>query len=822
MQRPERHTSYRWEWVWGGAFLLVVGAALLALALSRADAWALVVGDLLLGTFGWGAPLEALVAAGYLAFFEEIAEAARVAGATAKPAVQIWLYAGPGLALWVAGWAALAFGIRRSDSESEPPSEAVGSKLYPRLQGYRDFYWSTLAAYGGGILLAELAVIFLHTLLVGADNEPVGNLVSGERGLGVPPLVAFSFALAVGSAIAFAGGFIGATRARRLSAPESTIALIYFGLPVPIILSLMRQVPQLMVSLGYRLREVTYLAGLLGQDRPELGYWLVLAGLVLMLYLGVTTGFVATSSGRLDIAAGFELFVARRHVSVFRPGLLLGAFAVLIFGIIPPLVVWAVLHAAAAAVERTRIRALGKADPLQGAKALHQLKLKAQSPTAMMTALSVGGVGVGVMALIIVLSVMSGFEIDLQQKILGTNAHAVVLKYGESMGEYEQVMEKIKGVKGVVGQTPFILNEVMISSEGNISGALIKGIDPETVGDVTDLPKYMLPGGSLEGLVDPEKIIPKRIAPKGGAAIDDRPAAAELARPAGSQGIIRTPEAEEDDFIIAPEGGSEAPLPGIVLGRELAAQLKVVVGDRLNVVSPLGGELGPQGPMPKSRPFRVAGIFYSGMFEYDSKFVYIALTEAQRFFGVKGATGIELKVADIDDARRITRAVYDRLEGYPYRTKDWGEMNRNLFSALRLEKLVMAIILSIIVIVAAGLIVATVIMLVLEKRKEISVLKALGVPDGGIVKIFLAEGLQIGVAGGVLGLAAGLAWCLFIEKVGIKLDPEVYYIPALPVRIEPLQTALSVVIAVLVTFLASIYPALKASQVEPVEGLKAE
>jgi lipoprotein-releasing system permease protein len=246
------------------------------------------------------------------------------------------------------------------------------------------------------------------------------------------------------------------------------------------------------------------------------------------------------------------------------------------------------------------------------------------------------------------------------------------------------------------------------------------------------------------------------------------------------------------------------------------------VGDRVNIVSPLGGELGPQGPMPKSRPFKVAGIFYSGMYEFDSKFTYIKLEEAQDFFGVKGATGIELKVDDVDDARRIARAVYDKLEGYPYHTKDWGEMNRNLFSALRLEKLVMAIILSIIVIVASGLIVATVIMLVLEKRKEISVLKALGVPDGGIVKIFLAEGLQIGVAGGLLGLFAGLAWCFFIERVGIKLDPEVYYIPSLPVKIEPIQTAISVLIAVLVSFLASIYPALKASRVEPVDGLKSE
>jgi lipoprotein-releasing system permease protein len=357
-----------------------------------------------------------------------------------------------------------------------------------------------------------------------------------------------------------------------------------------------------------------------------------------------------------------------------------------------------------------------------------------------------------------------------------------------------------------VGETPFILNEVMITSEGNIAGTIIKGIDPDTVGTVTDLPSNILPGGRLDYLNKPERILGETAGKK-------------QEKGAGE------PELESDPMIKfqkSPKAEAEKPLPGIIIGKELAGSLKVVVGDRVNVVSPLGGELGPQGPTPRSRPFRVAGIFYSGMYEYDSKFVYIGLSEAQGFFGLKGVSGIEVKLNDIDDARRLMRNILRKLDGYPYRVRDWGEMNKNLFSALRLEKLVMAIILSIIVIVAAGLIVATVIMLVLEKRKEISVLKALGVPDGGIVKIFLAEGLQIGVAGGLLGLIAGLVWCIFIEKVGIRLDPEVYYIPSLPVKIEPLQTAIPVLIAVLVTYLASIYPALKASRVEPVEGLKAE
>jgi lipoprotein-releasing system permease protein len=168
------------------------------------------------------------------------------------------------------------------------------------------------------------------------------------------------------------------------------------------------------------------------------------------------------------------------------------------------------------------------------------------------------------------------------------------------------------------------------------------------VGSVTDLPEYMLEGGSLEGLEDPTLIKTPRLAPRGGPALDDDPA--------GPGGILR--KLDDDPMIEPPDESEAVVLPGLVLGKELASAMRVKVGDRINVVSPLGGELGPQGPMPKSRPFRVAGIFYSGMFEYDSKFVYIHLREAQEFFGLKGATGIEVKVDDIDDARRITRSVY--------------------------------------------------------------------------------------------------------------------------------------------------------------------
>lgn len=799
---------------WAGAVAAVLGLVLVIAGFKRHGGLELIATDLALGAFGWGSLLEPLGGAAIVGFLGQVRDAllATLGPLDAHRSGPALVWAG--LLALVLGLALVGAAFSMARPALPVPSAAAGAPLAPRLAKYQAFHWGTLAAYGFGMLFAELGVIFCYLWIFA-----LGNAAESEAAQAISPVTAFLIALAVGGAIAFLGGFFGAANSKRLSVPEATLAQLYFGLPVPIALTVMHLLPQLSVKYGYKLREIVYLSSQLGESRPQLGYWLVYAFLALALSLGINGGFVATSSGRLDLRASYETFIGTRHVSVFRPRLLVGVFLVLIFGILPPLLLYAIVMAAGAQAERVRIKHLGLTDPLEAAKALHEAKAKAQRPTEMMTALSVGGVGVGVMALIIVLSVMSGFELDLQKKILGTNSHGVVMKYTDSMAEYPEVMERIATVPGVIGQTPFILNEVMISSEGNISGSMIKGIDPKTVGSVTDLPSYLLPGGSLDWLEHPENITAKRLAPAfGDPALDEKSPTEKGPIEKGKEGA----DIERDPFIETPKLDSDTVLPGILLGRELAASMRVVVGDRINVVSPVGGELGPQGPMPKSRPFRVAGIFYSGMFEYDSKFVYIHLREASTFFNVKGATGIELKVDDIDDARRITRAIYDKLDGYPYRTKDWGEMNRNLFAALRLEKLVMGIILSIIVIVAAGLIVATVIMLVLEKRKEIAVLKALGVPDGGIVKIFLIEGLQIGIAGGVLGLIAGFNWCLFIEKVGIKLDPQVYYIPALPVRIEPLQTALAVVIAVLVTFLASIYPALKASQVEPVEGLKAE
>jgi lipoprotein-releasing system permease protein len=406
------------------------------------------------------------------------------------------------------------------------------------------------------------------------------------------------------------------------------------------------------------------------------------------------------------------------------------------------------------------------------------------------------------------------------------------LKYGADFTEYPEVIDKVRQVPGVTGVSPFILNEVMVSSEQNISGVLVKGIDPRTIGQVSDLPSNIMEG-DLKSLLDPSKIPVSPLGPAGPGDtkemlkdLDDvirergeveKESKGKPSRPTR----IEKPAPKEEK----PPGAAEKPevLPAIVVGRELGRSLKVYVGDRVNVVSPLGGDLGPQGPMPKSRPFRIGGIFYSGMYEYDSKFAYIDLAEAQKFFNLKDtATGLELKVKDIDDARKIAKSVLAALDGYPYRTKDWGEMNRNLFSALRLEKLVMAVILAIIVVVACLLILGTLVVLAFEKRKEIAILKSLGAAESNIMKVFILEGSTVGIVGTAIGLAAGFCLCIFVEMVGIRLDPEVYYINRLPVRIDAFQFGVVAAISLVLCFLGTIYPALAASEMSPVEGLRNE
>jgi ABC-type lipoprotein release transport system permease subunit len=485
------------------------------------------------------------------------------------------------------------------------------------------------------------------------------------------------------------------------------------------------------------------------------------------------------------------------------------------------------------------------------------------------TVISVIAVAAGTMAMIVVMSVMNGFSTDLRSKIFGANAHLIVLKYGTDFTEYSDIASRTRPLRGVTGASPFVLNEVMVSSDVNLTGALLKGIENDSVDQVSVL-RSNVEEGDLTWLKTPEKIpVPddhkkgERNAPQGALRAPGAEGQAEGDRPPSSTGpemgvgpgtdeaFDDADDADDDDeddvnadgqpdttselaalqaAMAAATAGTPAEtaanqgptLPGIAIGKEMSRNLKVFVGDVVNVVSPIG-ELGPTGPVPKARAFRVASIFYSGMYEYDSKFIYIDLEQAQDFFSLDGAvTGIEYKVDDIDATQGIARDILKEIGGYPYRTKDWMEMNKNLFSALKLEKVAMFLILTLIILVASLLIAATLIVFVIEKSKEVAILKSMGATDTSIMKVFITYGVIIGAVGAFVGATLGLGICWAVKTFGIGLDPDVYYITNLPVHVDYFEVSLVLVAAVLLSYLATIYPSLIAARMRPVEGLRFE
>jgi lipoprotein-releasing system permease protein len=640
----------------------------------------------------------------------------------------------------------------------------------------RVFSAATFAFSAAGVLAAPLVA-------------GLGQIALGDR-LGLAPGLAAGLSILAGGVVAVLGGLLGAIAGRRIGFYEiGSATLLLLSILLGPVLAML---PRLRAS------------GLALSAWEAQGMLVVVLGLVstaalagTFAFTGASAGYLLFGSGRFDPSLSYELFVAKSHLRL-TPRTLLGLFALVVTGIAPGLLV---------AVAWSFRRDGGQ----QRAERRGEMALRPRMPaTLLMTLISIGGVAIGVWALTVVLSVMSGFEGDLKAKILGTRAHGILQKYGQNdFPEWRQIREQVLAVPGVVGATPFIYNEVMLSADQNLTGALLEAIDPRTVGSVTELPRT-IQEGKLSYLEHSGQI----------PASPDRRRGADvlLGEPAPEKGKA-APEAPP------PPEARAAPakvLPGIVVGREMAHALRVFVGDTVNVISPLG-ELGPAGPQPKSRAFRVAAVFYSGMYEYDSKFAYIELSEAQRFFGTgQSVTGLEIKVRNVDEARAILRRVLAALEGYPYRVRDWGELNRNLFSALMMEKVVMAVILGFIVLVATFTIVATLIMQVLDKRREIAVLKSMGAGQPSVMKIFVAEGIVIGAVGTAFGLILGTGTCLLIDKVGIPLDPEVYYISNLPVRMDPVEFALVALLALALSYLATIYPASKASRLEPVEGLRSE
>ncbi len=424
----------------------------------------------------------------------------------------------------------------------------------------------------------------------------------------------------------------------------------------------------------------------------------------------------------------------------------------------------------------------------------------------LVTFFAVAGVCLGVMALIIVLSIMSGFENDLKTKILGAHAHVVVGKHGDDFTEYGDVEGQLRDTKGVETVAAFVMGDAMVSTDVGLSGTLVKGIEAASP-EGTKALRATVTKGEFEYLEHPEEI------PGACPRIEFPPPKAPSGKPGEPLELLEP--------AIRQPCKDRRVLPGILIGRELSKTLRAYVGDTVKLVSPASEEIGPMGPMPKLRRFRVAGIFYSGMYEYDAKFTYIDMEQAQRFFGMRQrASGVEVKVQDIDDTARIVEEVKRRLGGHPYTVKDWRSMNKELFSALLLEKIAMFIALGMIVMVASFLIVAVLVMIVLQRKKEIAILKSLGSSDASIMKVFVVQGLILGCGGALLGGAIGVVVCLLVAKFGVDLDPRVFYIERLPVVMAWGEIAAIAVCAVIMSYLATIYPAVTAAQHHPVEGLR--
>lgn len=422
---------------------------------------------------------------------------------------------------------------------------------------------------------------------------------------------------------------------------------------------------------------------------------------------------------------------------------------------------------------------------------------------SLVAVLSVVGVVVGVATVNIVLSVMTGFEVDLRDKILGANAHILVVGTAGLINDPERVVQETMAVPGVLAAAPMVYTEAMIRAPaGGVGGIIIKGADPERTGDVTDVRDDLIlgPDGPLTTPEARTQLFRK------------------LAEPCLSRRAARVAPLLEG--LVDDEPG---PLPCILVGGDLAEQMAIGPGSVVQLIDPLGGGSGPMGvPMPRVRQFRVLGVYDSGMFEYDTKWTYVGNADAEAFLNIAPAvTGVELKVDDIDNVEAISAAIEARL-GPTYDCRHWKELNQPLFEALALEKYVMGLILFLIVGVAALLIVTTLIMVVMTKTREISILKAMGASESSILRIFIIEGSVIGFLGTTIGTTLGLAGCKFLDWYGYELKTDVYFVNRLPVVIEWQNVVFIAISAFVVCFVATWYPAWRAASLDPIEGLRYE
>lgn len=392
-----------------------------------------------------------------------------------------------------------------------------------------------------------------------------------------------------------------------------------------------------------------------------------------------------------------------------------------------------------------------------------------QAFISLITILSTAGIAVGVMALIVVIAVMSGFESDLKSRILGGQSHIVLMRHGGPFTEYRQILKDVEKIDGVESATPVIYTQVMLRASSRVSGAVLRGIDPESAGRVI-------------------KTLDK----------------VSLHNPKAGMG-----ESTDNN------------VPGIVLGKELANNLGVSKGDTIYLISPRG-MISPIGHLPAMKRFKLTGFFESGMYDYDGSFAYINIDQAQKILRMgNSVTGIEIRVDNMYKAREIAQKIVSNL-GFPFWARDWMQMNQNLFTALKLEKTVMFIILTLIVLVAAFNIASTLIMMVMEKTRDIAILKTMGATNKSIKKIFVFKGMVIGTVGTILGVIFGFVLCTILKHYKIaELTGDIYYFTTkLPVRLEFFDVFIIVSAALVICFFATIYPARQASRLDPVEAIR--
>jgi lipoprotein-releasing system permease protein len=423
---------------------------------------------------------------------------------------------------------------------------------------------------------------------------------------------------------------------------------------------------------------------------------------------------------------------------------------------------------------------------------LRYLRAKRRDRTiSLNTFVSVTGITLGVAALIGTLGIMTGFKEDLQAKILGTTSHILVHdRMRENMADYAPLVAKAEQVPHVMAATPFIFRQVLLTSQSAVQGIVLRGIDPKNEIRVTELVRN-IKAGDLNDLERPAEAV--------------RKARQDEERPPVNRGAETGTEPEQAH-------------PGIILGKELSTRLSTFVGDTVNVVSPVGN-VSAIGMIPKIRTFTVVAVFQTGMYEYDSSLAYIALKDAQQFFNMGNTvTGIEVKVDDIFQANEIARSIELAL-GLQYWARDWMQLNRNLFSALKLEKTMMFLLLVLITLVASFNIVSTLTMIVTEKQREIAILKAMGATRKGIMRIFMLNGLVIGATGTIIGVPLGYAFLWLIQNYW-TFDQTVYYISHVPVHVQAVDVILVSFSAMLISFGATLHPSWQAAKLDPAAALR--